>query len=151
MFSAPRHEETNVKGRFWLVLGAALAAAAVALGAFHAHGLQGWLERAGTAPDQLARRLADAEIAIRYQMYHALGLLLLGAVLLQQRSALLHLACLLLSGGLLLFAGGLYLIVFAGTALHWAIVPAGGLVLISGWCVAALALLLLPRTGTASS
>ena len=121
----------------WLVVGALLAGAAVALGAYQAHGLQGWLERSGATADQVVRRLQNAEVAVRYQMFHALGLLALGQWLASHPSRLLQVAAGLLVCGVAGFSGGLYLIVFAGTPWHWAIVPGGGLLLIAGWCLAA--------------
>ncbi|MHB8969734.1 MAG: DUF423 domain-containing protein [Pirellulaceae bacterium] len=128
-----------MKGQSWLVLGAALAAAGVAMGAYQAHGLQAWLETTGATAEQIARRLHNADVAVRYQMYHALGLLVLGSLFAHHPCRLVAGACGLLAVGVLLFSGGLYLIVFAGTALHWAIVPAGGLILIAGWCLAGVA------------
>ena len=44
--------------------------------------------------------------------------------------------------GLLGFSGGLYVIVFGGSPIHWAIVPSGGALLIAGWCVAAVGFVL---------
>ena len=128
-----------LKGRYWMVVGAALAAAGVMLGAYHAHGLQSWLESSGAAPEQVARRLGDAEVAVRYQMYHALGLLLLGSWLDRRPGRVLGAACALQTLGVTLFSGGLYLIVFAGTAIHWSIVPLGGVILIVSWTLAAVA------------
>ncbi len=116
-----------MKGQYWLVIGAVLAAAGVALGAYQAHGLQAWLETTGATADQVTRRMHNADVAVRYQMYHALGLLALGNLLLPGPRRLVAGACALLLVGVLLFSGGLYLIVFAGTALHWAIVPRGRL------------------------
>ncbi len=134
-----------MKGPYWLAIGAALAAAGVALGAYHAHGLQAWLETTGATADQVTRRMHSADVAVRYQMYHALGLLALGQLLVPGKRRLVAGACGLLLVGVLLFSGGLYLIVFAGTALHWAIVPLGGLTLIAGWCLAGVACAISPR------
>ncbi|MHB8862059.1 MAG: DUF423 domain-containing protein [Pirellulaceae bacterium] len=128
-----------MNGKTWLVLGAALAAAGVALGAYHAHGLEAWLQTSGATADQVTRRLHNADVAVRYQMYHALALILLGSRLAQGPDRLVASACGLIFLGVVLFSGGLYLIVFAGTALHWAVVPAGGLTLIVGWSLAGVA------------
>ena len=57
--------------RLFFGLGCASALMAVALGAFGAHGL-----RARIVPDMLL----TFEIGVRYQMYHALALLAVGAV-----------------------------------------------------------------------
>ncbi len=129
-----------MNGRFWMSLGAALAALGVLLGAYHAHGLQAWLQQTGADPEQLARRLDNAEVAVRYQMYHALALIILGNILAKEPRKTLFAACLLLACGTLLFSGGLYLIVFTGQAIHWAIVPGGGVMLIAGWMVVAVGL-----------
>ena len=58
-----------MKGSLWLIPGAALGGLAVLLGAFGAHGLDEYLERDQTA---------NFETAVRYQMYHALALVLVG-------------------------------------------------------------------------
>jgi uncharacterized membrane protein YgdD (TMEM256/DUF423 family) len=126
-----------MKGTPWLVTGAALAAAAVALGAYQAHGLQGWLERGGTPAEQVVRQVHNAEVAVRYQLFHALAFLTLGHWLTLRRSRLVQASACILLIGLLGFSGGLYVIVFGGSPIHWAIVPSGGLLLIVGWCVAA--------------
>ncbi len=135
-------------GRVWMVLGALFAAAGVALGAYEAHGLPGWLKQAGIPPDEIAHRLANAETAVRYQMYHALALVIVGSLLLRRCSKLLVAACLLLTGGIVCFSGGLYVFVFSGNVIHWAIVPSGGVMLIAGWLVSAIGLAL-ARTETA--
>ncbi len=127
-------------GKFWMSLGAVLAALGVALGAYHAHGLQAWLQQLGLNPEQIARRLDQAEVAVRYQMYHALALIILGSILANVPGKTLFGACWLLLLGTLLFSGGLYLIVFTSQAIHWAIVPSGGVMLIAGWSVAAIGL-----------
>lgn len=126
-----------MKGTSWLVLGAVLAGSAVALGAYQAHGLQGWLERSGVPPEQVVRRVQNAEVAVRYQLFHALAFLALGQWLTLRPSRLAQVSALILFLGLIGFAGGLYVIVFGGSPIHWAIVPGGGLLLIVGWCVAA--------------
>jgi uncharacterized membrane protein YgdD (TMEM256/DUF423 family) len=123
--------------RYFAVLGALLAAAGVLLGAYHAHGLESWLVNTGLTPEELSRRMGNAEVAIRYQMYHALALLTLGCLPANNAPRLAFAAGTLLCLGTLLFSGGLYVIVFAGTAIHWAIVPSGGLLLIVAWLVVA--------------
>lgn len=55
-----------------LSLGAASAAVAIALGAFGAHAL-----RTSLAPEQLS----IFETGVRYQMYHAFGLMILGLLM----------------------------------------------------------------------
>lgn len=122
------------------VLGAVLAAAGVLLGALHAHGLERWLFEAGVGPDQVPRYMDNADVAIRYQLIHAVGFLALSALMARHPSRLLSAGMWLLVIGLTLFSGGLYLIVLLGTAIHWAIVPSGGLIMIIAWLLVALAL-----------
>lgn len=131
-----------MRGRIWWIVGAILAGGAVALGAYHAHGLHDWLITQKLAPDQVSHRMEEMATAVRYQMYHALGLLLIATRIAKWPNRWLHVAAALLLLDVLGFSGGLYLIVFEGTPLHWAIVPCGGLVLILGWFVAAVAVAL---------
>ncbi|MCA9838247.1 MAG: DUF423 domain-containing protein [Trueperaceae bacterium] len=100
-------------------LGAILAFLAVALGAFGAHGLKGIL-----SPD----RLATYETAVRYQMYHALALLVIGAL-----PKVTYRAAPVLFVGVLVFSGSLYLLV--ATNLSWlgAVAPIGGVLMLVGW------------------
>jgi uncharacterized membrane protein YgdD (TMEM256/DUF423 family) len=126
-----------MKGTSWLVIGAVLAGAAVALGAYQAHGLQGWLERSGVPAEQVVRRVQNGEVAVRYQLFHALAFLALGQWLTLRPSRVMQTSAWILLAGLLGFSGGLYVIVFGGSPIHWAIVPSGGVLLIVGWCVAA--------------
>lgn len=106
--------------------GAALAGLAVVLGAFGVHTL---------APLLAADRMNVWETAVRFQMYHALGLLLTGAL---PRSS--RLAALLLLVGSLIFSGSLYLLVLSGVNALGAVTPIGGLLLIAGWALLAVSL-----------
>ena len=56
-----------------VLVGALLAAAGVALGAFGAHGLEGRLVALGYE-SELSQRMAWFETGVKYQLYHALGL-----------------------------------------------------------------------------
>lgn len=102
-------------------MGAVLAFLAVALGAFGAHGLKDLV-----SPE----RLATFETAVRYQMYHALALLLI-AVLPQE----LGRAALPLFWGVLIFSGSLYLLVATGFAWFGAVAPIGGGLMLLGWAL----------------
>ena len=119
--------------RVWILLAALIGASGVGLGAFHAHGLKGWLERNGVAEDAQQKRIDNCETAVRYQMFHAPVLLLIGVWSLRDASRILSVAAVLLLLGLLGFSGGLYRGVFTGNLGHWAIVPAGGACLILSW------------------
>jgi len=104
--------------------GAALALTGVALGAFGAHALTGLL-----SPTDLD----TFETAVRYQMYHALGLF--GVAWLAERGGhpLVARGGWLLVAGTAVFSGTLYLLVLTGA--HWlgAITPIGGVMQLAGW------------------
>jgi uncharacterized membrane protein YgdD (TMEM256/DUF423 family) len=119
-----------------------LGASAVTLGAYHAHGLEKWLAGRGLATDKVQEQMHNCDVAVRYQMVHALALLGIGLLARGGISRLVHVSGTLFLLGVVGFSGGLYLMVFAGTSIHWAIVPGGGLLLIVAWFVLALAALL---------
>ncbi len=122
-------------GRHILAIGALLAAAGVALGAFGAHGLTTRLESLGYA-DEVELRTEWYETGVRYQLYHAMGLVLLGS-LSSQATALRNARAAAFGFllGICLFCGSLYGMTFAPP--EWrklgAIVPLGGLAFLFGW------------------
>ena len=109
-----------------LSAGAALALLAVVSGAFAAHGLKTILD---------AQQLALFETAARYQMYHALALLIIGimASLQQFSRTLLKLAAFAFILGIFLFCGSLYLLALSGITWLGAITPLGGTAFLAGW------------------
>lgn len=119
--------------RFLVTFAALLGAAAVAMGAYQTHGLEKALERQGVKPGKISERVTHCEVAVKFQMYHALLLLAIGTRAEQSSTRAFYIPGGLVIGGVALFSGGLYLNVFTGNLLHWAIVPAGGLSLILGW------------------
>lgn len=118
--------------RIFLFIGALSACIAVGLGAFGAHGLRGRLE---------ADMLAVFETGVRYQMYHALALVALGLARRLEPGRLAAAAGGLFIAGSLCFSGSLYLITLAGVQGIGLVTPAGGLMLLAGWLVLALAAL----------
>jgi uncharacterized membrane protein YgdD (TMEM256/DUF423 family) len=108
-------------------LGAALGALAVVAGAFGAHALQGRLDE---------RMLQTFEVAVRYQTYHALALVLCG--LLAERGWRAAGAARALLAGVLVFSGTLYALVLTGAKWLGAITPVGGVLLVVGWILLAL-------------
>lgn len=110
--------------RLFLVFGAFAAGLAVLAGAFGAHALEGRL-----TPD----RLQTFETAVRYQMYHALALLLVGWMLVQQPATSLTWSAGLFSIGILVFSGSLYVLVLTDTPWLGAVTPLGGVAFITGW------------------
>ena len=103
-----------------IVLGALNAAIAVGAGAFGAHGLRERID---------ARSLEIFETAARYQMYHALAILLCGAI--ATRGA--QQAGLILQAGIVIFSGSLYALALTGVKDLVAITPIGGLAFLVGW------------------
>ena len=126
--------------RRWIAIGALLAAIAVALGAFGAHGLKDTLSRAGFVGDDLAHRLSIWETAVRYQMFHAIALILTGLALQHRASTAWRFAAWAFLVGIILFCGPLKLLTFADPKWNWlgAVVPFGGGSMIAGWLALAI-------------
>ncbi|MCR8993669.1 DUF423 domain-containing protein [Brevibacillus laterosporus] len=109
----------------YVTAGAILALLGVALGAFGAHVLEKMLD---------AKSLATFETGVRYQMYHALGLLFIGQLGKQVgETAMLKWAGTFLLAGILIFSGSLYLLCVTGVKMLGAITPIGGVCFLLGW------------------
>lgn len=122
--------------RRWIAIGALLGAIGVGLGAYGAHGLSDLLEKKlGYTGDDLHHRLAIFETAVRYQMFHALALVLVGLALAQNDCKCWRFAAWALLVGVVIFCGLLKVLTFADPKWNWlgAIVPLGGVSLIVGW------------------
>jgi uncharacterized membrane protein YgdD (TMEM256/DUF423 family) len=121
--------------RRWILIGAALGAIGVGLGAFGAHVLPDVLGRLGYVGDDLARRIGLFETAIRYQMLHAIAMVLVGLVLERQDRPAWRFAGWAFLIGVLLFSGLLKVMTFAGPQWNWLgmVVPIGGISMIMGW------------------
>lgn len=121
--------------RRWIAIGAIIGAIGVALGAFGAHGLSDYLISRGFAGDDLIHRLAIFETAVRYQMLHALALVVTGLALEHRAIASWRFAAWAFLIGVILFCGPLKVLTFADPTWNWlgAIVPLGGLAMIAGW------------------
>ena len=115
--------------RLAATIGSLLGALAVVLGAFGAHALRSHLEQ---------RDLEIFETAVRYQMYHAFALLA-AAWLLSRNLPQAGLAAWAFIAGIAVFSGSLYLMVATGQRWLGAVTPIGGVGLIAGWCLLALA------------
>lgn len=115
------------------MLGAAMGFVSVAAGAFGAHGLRARVD---------ADMLAVWEVAARYQMYHALAMILLGILMGRQDTSSAPHKALPLAGwfflaGILIFSGSLYVMTLTGLKWLGAITPIGGISLLTGWvCLA---------------
>ncbi|PZN29693.1 MAG: DUF423 domain-containing protein [Proteobacteria bacterium] len=122
-----------MNGRWILATGGGLVALATILGAFGAHALQARL-----APD----RLAIYETAVRYQFYHALGLLAIGLLArTMTETPWLRASAALVTVGIVLFSGSIYALSFGAPRGLGVVTPLGGMALIAGWIVFLVALL----------
>lgn len=112
-----------------------LAGLAVVNGAFSAHGLEARLVAMHDEinPELIDKRLKDYETGVRYQMYHALGLMLLGLVAARKPTPLWHLAGFGFIAGIFIFSGLLYMLVLFEQPKLGAAVPIGGVSFIVGW------------------
>ncbi len=125
--------------RISLAAAGIFGAIAVALGAYHAHGLQTYLEETGLEPEVVTRRMENCEAAVRYQMYGALSLLGVGS-LAATRAIRLWIPLGFISGTIL-FSGALCGIVFLNQRWLGMVAPLGGGTLILTWmCLAVAAL-----------
>lgn len=114
--------------RKFLITGAIFGLIAVIFGAFAAHGLKETISEDS---------LNSFETGVRFQMYHAFLLLILGSIPIEKRRNTLYI---LFSLGVVLFSGSIYLlsteaisgIDFTPIAL---ITPLGGGLLIVGWAI----------------
>ncbi len=107
----------------WAATGALLGGLAVLLGAFGAHA---WKESL-----QISGRLETFETAARYQMFHAMALILAASGGLEPRWA--RHACRFFLAGILLFCGSLDGISAGGPRWIGALTPLGGLCFMAGW------------------
>ena len=116
----------------FLLIGALAGFLGVGLGAFGAHGLRGRL-----APEMLA----VFETGVRYQVYHALALVALSALMMRLNGWLVVTAGWCFVAGIVLFSGSLYQLAFTGIRALGAVTPLGGLAFLAGWAALAIAAL----------
>lgn len=106
-------------------LGALNLALAVTLGAFGAHGLKAKVT---------AEQLAWWHTGVDYHFYHALGLLVIGALMAAQpQLALPKGGAWALQIGIVIFSGSLYAMTLGAPRWFGAITPIGGTAFIIGW------------------
>ncbi len=105
-------------------MGALLAAAAVGLGAFGAHGLKARLS---------GDMLAVWHTAVQYHAWHALGLLCIGLAGFHFDGFWLKTAGWLMVAGVAAFSGSLYALALGAPRVFGVVTPFGGLAFILGW------------------
>lgn len=116
--------------RTFIFIGALMGFLGVGLGAFGAHGL-----KARISPDMLA----VFETGVRYQMYHALALLVVGLLMPRLEGRAVVVAGWSFTAGILIFSGSLYALALTGVTTLGAITPIGGVAFLAGWVALALA------------
>ena len=129
-----------------IVTGGLLGAISVAAGAFGAPGLKGALEAAGQA--------ANWETASRYALVHALALVVTGLVAALPDAAaqrLLAMVAWCFGLGTVVFSGCLWILAVTGIRMLGAVVPIGGVLLISGWLLLSFAATRLAASSRPSS
>lgn len=113
-----------------MFVGALMGFVGVGLGAFGAHGLKGRL-----SPDMLA----VFETGVRYQMYHALALLVVGALMTRLEGRAIVVAGWSFTAGILIFSGSLYALALTGVTMLGAVTPISGVAFLAGWVALAIA------------
>jgi len=117
--------------RYWFITGCLMAGFGVAAGAFGAHALK----------QRLSMELLQVfETGVRYQMYHAFGLILVALAMDRWPNNTLQIAGWLFLAGIVLFSGSLYALCLSGIRALGAITPIGGLCFLGGWAFLALAI-----------
>lgn len=110
--------------RFLIAAGALACAAAVAAGAFGAHGLQGRLS---------PRALELWETAARYLVYGGLGTVLAGLAALHSDARVLSWGAATLLLGAAVFSGTVFALALGGPRWLGAVTPLGGTLMIAGF------------------
>jgi len=110
-------------------IGSLLAGISVSMGAFAAHGATSFMNE---------QQLIWMEKAARYNMYHALALLITAWALTHwsNSTSILNIAGWSFIAGILLFSGSLYIMAFSSLRLGW-ITPLGGVAFVLGWLLLA--------------
>ncbi len=116
----------------FLLLGAINAFLCIALGAFGAHGLKKMLS---------VDMLTVYQTGIQYHFYHALGILVIGLLLLHfPKSRLIAISGWLMMVGIILFSVSLYILSLTGIRGLGMITPFGGVSFLSAWILLAVAI-----------
>lgn len=112
----------------FIAIGATAAFLSVALGAFAAHSLKNILS---------SDMLTVFHTAVDYQVWHGLGLLIIGLLLERKPSSLLIKSGWSMCIGIVLFSGSLYILALTGVKTFGAITPFGGIAFLIAWAMLA--------------
>jgi len=121
-------DSAPAKERLFLTLGAVSGLIGVAAGAFGAHGL-----KARVTPEMLA----VFETGVRYQIVHAIALVVTGLVVRRRQGRAAPGAGWLFALGTVFFSGSLYVLVLSGVRTWGAVTPVGGVMWLAGWALLA--------------
>ena len=118
--------------KIFIFLGALNAFIAVAAGAFAAHGLKNSLSDT---------YLSTFRTAADYQFYHALGLIIIGILLISEYKQSTLISGWIMLTGIILFSGSLYTLALTGTKWLGMITPIGGVCFLISWLTIAISYL----------
>lgn len=118
--------------RLFVMIASVLMALGVGAGAFGAHALAAYFERYPALQ-------STYETAVRYHVYHALGLLAVAWAAERWPGPLTTWAGYLMLIGVGIFAGSLYLLVLTRARWLGAVTPLGGAAFLAAWLLLALA------------
>lgn len=117
--------------RVWIALGALFGLVAVAMAAYASHGLP-------------AERASLATTGASIGAWHALALIGAGLLAERRRGRMVHVAAALFAAGTVMFCGGVFLRALSDVSIGM-VTPAGGMTLLVGWGVLAVAAMLAPQ------
>jgi len=117
--------------RVWIALGAAFGLVAVAMAAYASHGLP---------PERASLAMTGASLGA----WHGLALIGAGLLAERRRGRMVHVAAALFAAGTLMFCGGVFLRALSDVSIGL-VTPVGGMTLLVGWGVLAVAALLAPQ------
>jgi uncharacterized membrane protein YgdD (TMEM256/DUF423 family) len=107
-----------------MALGALLVAVGVVIGALCSHALANVLS---------PKQLVSLGTAVDYQLFNALGMVVVGLLMRTLPAARLRLVAWALLLGILCFSGGIYVMLAGAPRLLGYVTPLGGLMLIAAW------------------
>jgi uncharacterized membrane protein YgdD (TMEM256/DUF423 family) len=122
--------------RFLMVVGL-LGAFGVAMGAFGAHALPGYLASLGLEDAVLQKRLDQFRTAVHYHLMHTLACLALAALATPVTARRFRVAIGIMLLGMLCFCGSLYGLSILGIKQLAHLAPLGGVLLIASWLTVA--------------
>jgi uncharacterized membrane protein YgdD (TMEM256/DUF423 family) len=113
-------------------IAALLLAVGIMIGALGAHALRGVLE---------PRQLESLHTGVNYQIFNALGLLLVGLLMRDNPSGALRIVAIGLVAGIVCFSGGIYVMLAGAPRVLGLVTPVGGVLMICAWLVLAFTML----------